>query len=530
MLRKALTFKYKKLFSCIVLVICAANFSFSQNTNSQDYLSDSKYKKLSDLLTGYLENDLELKKAGLEARSKALSLESTKIDNGIDIKLSSGTVSVSTDTQGKSTVKVNPNIQLDIPVVSDGELNLSLPYTIEDGKSTVSDGSISATVGIISGSAKQRKISILEAERAYTQAKQALINRALEAEKEFYENLKKLYNYAISIHTYKSSLYDDTVDLRVLETKGYSKTSASYRQAYLKVESDRRDVQEKQRLFERETAVFAMKCGFEFSRSTDNLDKKNENGEVDEKFDPIKAGENAYQAAINFLPDAIPNVKSEKIFDYKKEDYSSVENANWDKYIGQLKRDADYEMSLTATGEYKFNSNVSNYDDAGGKLNFNWRGLTASAGAYVPLKNNTFAIDETGKKNDNPYFQFSLSISPNEWRTAKIEKEQNKIESQKEDIAIQSAVDDYETDLMDKVSSFHDIKWSERSYAQEYEMYNKLESDMAQWLQQGIVTENDYLDAFNNKEKARINIMINAIDMLIYNDEVKLLFCQTQGE
>ena len=115
-------------------------------------------------------------------------------------------------------------------------------------------------------------------------------------------------------------------------------------------------------------------------------------------------------------------------------------------------------------------------------------------------------------------------------RTAKIEKEQNKIESQKEDIAIQSAVDDYETDLMDKVSSFHDIKWSERAYAQEYEMYDKLESDMAQWLQQGIVTENDYLDAFNNKEKARINIMINAIDMLIYNDEVKLLFCQTQGE
>jgi len=164
MLRKALTFKYKKLFSSIVLVICAVNYSFSQNTDSQDYLSDSKYKKLSDLLTGYLENDLELKKAGLEARSKALSLESTKIDNGIDIKLSSGTVSVSTDTQGKSTVKVNPNIQLDIPAVSDGELNLSLPYTIEDGKSTVSDGSISATVGIISGSAKQRKISILEAE------------------------------------------------------------------------------------------------------------------------------------------------------------------------------------------------------------------------------------------------------------------------------------------------------------------------------------------------------------------------------
>ena len=55
-------------------------------------------------------------------------------------------------------------------------------------------------------------------------------------------------------------------------------------------------------------------------------------------------------------------------------------------------------------------------------------------------------------------------------------------------------------------------------------MYTKLESDMAKWLEQGIVTENDYLDAKCSREKARLNIIINAIDLIIYNDEVKLLF------
>ena len=95
-----------------------------------------------------------------------------------------------------------------------------------------------------------------------------------------------------------------------------------------------------------------------------------------------------------------------------------------------------------------------------------------------------------------------------------------------EQIAIDSAAEDYETDILDKVSTFHDLKWTQLSNKEEYETYTQLESDMAKWLRQGVVTENDYLDAKNDKEKARINILVNTIDFAVFNDEVKLLFTE----
>ncbi len=513
--------------------LCSSLFAFAEGqTVQQDFLQNPEYSRLSELLTGYLSNDLDLKKAVLTAQSKALSLKSTEIQNGIDVSISTGNISVTTDVSGKSTVTASPSLSVDFPMVSDASVSVSIPYTVEDGSSYVSAGSVAGTVGIISSSAKEREVELLKAERSYTEAKRSVRECALTAEKEFYENLKKLYNYAISIHTAKNDLYDDSLDLRVLETEGYSKTSAKYRQALLKVKSDERDVQEQQRLLEKETAVFAMKCGKEFSRTSESFDEKREKGEEGSDYNQEAAGEAAYRAAIEFLPDAIPAVKEERIFDYSEDDYTSVESSNWDKTIAELERKADTAFSMSATGEYKFNSAQSAYDDAGAKLNFDWKGLSASAGFYVPTGNNLLPQNENSSvtKNDKPYFQFGVSLSPNEWRLWKIQKEQDKLDEQTEDIAIKAARDDYETDVLDKVSTFHDIKWSENSYADQLDMYTQLAADMEKWYSQGLVTESDLNDAVNNREKARLNVMLNAIDLLIYNDEVKLLFNTEDSE
>ena len=61
-------------------------------------------------------------------------------------------------------------------------------------------------------------------------------------------------------------------------------------------------------------------------------------------------------------------------------------------------------------------------------------------------------------------------------------------------------------------------------------MYTQLAADMEKWYSQGLVTESDLNDAVNNREKARLNVMLNAIDLLIYNDEVKLLFNTEDSE
>lgn len=455
--------------------------------------------RLQTLLSGWLSNDLELQKSALNARSKALSRDSAKISSGITVELSSGNVTITTGTDDSTRITVNPKAEISIPQASGASAGVSIPVTVEDGKKTVDGGSITASIDIISSSGTERSVKLLQAQRALTEAERTVEKRALEAEKEFYSNLKKLYKYAMDVRSAKNDLYDDELELKVLETKSYSKTSAKYRQASLKVETDRREIKEIQHQMERETAIFALKCGVEYDRDS--------------------------SAADDFLPASIPSVKIERIFDYDPETYTKTESALWNKEIGSLERKADSTVSVKASGEYKFNSSVSGQDDAGGKLTLGFKGLDLSAGAYYPTGTSVFeSKSNAAAKNDNPYFQFSLGIKPEEWRLANIKDEQKKIDQELEEIAIKDARDAYDEEVLSKVSQLHDIKWSQKSYNEEYKMYTDLERDMEKWLKEGIVTESDWLDAKNNREKAHCNIMINSIDQIIYNNEVKLMF------
>ena len=514
-------------FSCFLFF---AAFSFAQtssgNSDSAPDGAAEKYARVRELLAGYLANDLQIQKYMIAAQNKALSLDSARINNGLAISLSTGEMSITTDTGSNRKIVVSPNVKIAIPQAQDLSVSATVPVTITEDENSVSNGSISATVGLITGASKQAKVNVLEAERALLEAERNVRDRAVSAEKDFYTKLKSLYNDAAAVLKAKADLFDDELDLRVLEVQGYAKTSASYRQKKLKVQSDRRDVQEKQRLLERETQIFAKKCGFEFSRASVENDEKN--------FDPARSGEEAYNAAIAFLPDCVPAERENEvnIFKFNKENFTEIEEALWNKRIGELKREANYKMTLRATAEYKLNSTQSRYDDVGGKLTWAWRGLTASGGMYFPLGTNLFDNSSSIyniQKNDSPYFQFSLGFVLNDWKLAGIELEQEKLDAALEDNAIAYAEDSYESELMSKVSSFHDIKWNQRSYREEYDMYVQLADDMKTWYGQGIVTENDYLDAINNREKTRINMLINDIDLLIYNSETKLLF-RADGE
>ncbi|MBP5284354.1 MAG: hypothetical protein J6Y93_06810, partial [Treponema sp.] len=110
--------------------------------------------KLKELLSGYLSNDLQLKKYTLEAQKKALALSSVKIDNGIDVSLSSGNVSITTDMSDSTKITFTPSVSAAVPQANNLSLDFSLPYTVEDGNKTVDGGSLSVSVGIISDAAK----------------------------------------------------------------------------------------------------------------------------------------------------------------------------------------------------------------------------------------------------------------------------------------------------------------------------------------------------------------------------------------
>ena len=174
---------------------------------------------LEKLLAGYLENDLQLKKYSITAESKALDLKSARIENGINVALSTGEMKITTSSD-KTRITVNPSVSVDVPQASDLSVSASFPLTITDGEKELENGSVSATIGIISDKAKQREVALLKAERELLEAERAVQERALSAEKEFYTSLKSLYNKAISVLDAKDALYDDTTDLKVLEVQG----------------------------------------------------------------------------------------------------------------------------------------------------------------------------------------------------------------------------------------------------------------------------------------------------------------------
>lgn len=511
--------RVRRVLGCRILhlhIVAALVFlSFAALSAAQEYARDDR---LINLLSGYLENDLELQKLSLTASARSLDAQSTKINNGISLTLSTGTITVRPSSDG-TKVSFDPQAALSIPQLNDTDISVDMPLTKSDGQTTLSDGSIELSTAIISSTAKERNVTILKSQRALLEAQRAAHDRAISAETDFYTNLKSLYSSALEVLEAKSDFYEDSISLRTLQVQGYAETSSSYRSAALKVESDRRDVEKLERLFERETRIFARKCGQEYEKSAEVV--YNRDGTINES-------ETAYQSAINFLPFSIPEVEPVDVTAFATEDYDALESATWDKYIAELSREADCGVTLKATGGYTFNNSSADSDTVDGGLALSWRGITAKAGVSVPT--GSYALGESlsgGTKalsDSNPVYTLAFGFTPNSWRLRSIEKQQDEIDRQLEDIEIKSAVDDYETDVLDRETTLADLLWTKKSYAEEYDVYLKLETDMKQWLDQGIITESDYLDTRNSRDKARINQLTNLVELIIYNNKTKMLF------
>ena len=112
-------------------------------------------------------------------------------------------------------------------------------------------------------------------------------------------------------------------------------------QAYMKVQSDMREIEENQRSFIRETALFAKHCN-------------------------ISLKENAtFQEALNFLPKDFSFEEPLDIQQFNRESYSKIEEAYWEQQLGKMERLADKNITVSAEAEYKFNSASTKQDDAG---------------------------------------------------------------------------------------------------------------------------------------------------------------------
>jgi len=492
-------------YAAIFFIATFSIFQASAQTSSDEY------ERLYDFLSGYLKNDQELLKRSLIAQSKQLSQKVASIENGTALELTSGNVKI-TSRNGDTKIELEPKAELSLPFLKDAKLNADIPIEIEDGEKRVSDGELSAGIALISGACASRHAKLLKAERARKEAERAVKDRAIAAEKEFYTKLKKLYDYAISAIDEKNDLYEDTFDLAEIAAKGYGKDSAKYSSAYMEVQADLLDTVQKMRRLERETAIFARRCGFSY-KITDLSDTST-----------IPELEGALKSVLDFLPDAIPSVKALDARSFPKDAYAQKESALYSQKLGALERQADSSVTFRAVGLYTLNDSACESDTAGGGLSLAVRGLSAYAGVALPTSTKLFPDTEPVSTDKSPVYTFSLALSPNDFRTEHLERKQHEINAELENNAISSADDSYENDVLEKELNLKDIEWAHRSYSRNYELYSALERDMMSWRGAVKVSEFDYIEARDKCDIAALNLLVNAAEYIIYNNETKLLF------
>lgn len=467
--------------------------------NQKEPLPKQTLPDTTELLLSYVENDSELKNLTIAAKKSALSYQSTLIDSGFDVTLSTGTITLQVNDDG-SKLSAKPSVKAKLPQASNLSVTGQTSVSSNSDETKVSDTSISLGVDIISSSVINNKITKLKAERSLTEAQRKIEKRAIAAEKEFYTALKKLLSSISSIISKNEKLYSDTVDFEAKKIQGYSKSSSTYRQAELKVLSDQQDVESAMHSFIYDCVVFYKKCGYDI--------------EINENID-----------LMSLVPSDIDEVEPVDVTTLDKELYSEIESANWTYTINSMERSSKKTFTLSASAGYTFDNSSTKSDSVDAGLNSTIGGLTLGAQVSVPVNGtentSTNAMGGAGaKSSSSPTFTLSATLSPNTFRKNNITKQQNALTEEQELLSIESAEANYKTKVVELQQKLDTLLWEKESAEKNLTMYEDLEKDMAKLYEQGYISQNEYLSSKNNLNSNIIKRVSNLIDLIIYNDDV----------
>ena len=485
------------------LIFLTTSFLFFTAVNAEAQTKEAAKLSIPDtttLLLSYVENDSELRNLTIAAKKATLSYQSTKIDSGFDITLSSGTVTLQVNEDG-SKLSAKPSVKAKMPAASNLSLTGQTNISYSDSDSKVSDTSISLGVDIISSAVINNKITRLKAERSLAEAERKIQKRALSAEKEFYTELKKMLSSISSIISKQEKLYSDSIDFEAKKIQGYSTSSSTYRQSELKVKSDERDVTTAIHTFIHDSIVFYKKCGYDI--------------QIDENVE-----------LMSLVPSDIEAVEPVDVLSLDKELYSEIESAVWNHTINSMERNAKKNYSLSASAGYTLDNSSTKTDTIDAGINGSIGGLSLGLGMNMPLSgtgsqaNNTTGAGGAGKSSSSPTFTLSATLTPNTFRKNNITKQQNELTEEQELISIESAEANYETKLVELQQKLDSLLWEKESAEKNLAMYEDLEKDMAELFSQGYISKNEYLSSKNTLNSNIIKRVSNLIDLIIYNDDV----------
>lgn len=476
--------KIKKLSAEIIILVLV---SFTK-------IYGTELPSTSDLLISYLENDNDLKKNAINAEKAKLSLSSTKIENGFDISLSTGNITIKTDSKGTS-FSVKPSVQVKLPQASNLTLSASTAVNYMEDTSKIENTQIKLSADIISSTGLARQISLLKAERTLTEATRKLRNQAIITEKSFYTELKNLLNSTSSLINLEKTLYTNKLDFEKVKAQGYSTGSSTYRLAQMKVISSEHDIENSKRSLINSYVLFYKKCGFDISFD--------ETGGTD---------------LIDFIPSDIAEIEPIDIHDFDAELYSEVETVLWTNKINSMQRKTKSNFSLGANGGVTFNNTTASADTVDVGLSSGIGGLKFDAGVSLPVDNPS-----------SPVINITAGLSPNTFRQNSITKQTDALSEKEEQINLETAYANYETKVFACEQDLEKILWTTKSDEEAYQMYAALERDLASWYDQGIITEGEYYTAKVNAQSYYVKNIINTIDLIIYNDNIVTMFVE-EGE
>ncbi|MCR5614263.1 TolC family protein [Treponema sp.] len=477
----------------LVLIISIVLLNFTQaafcQTESQSDSEKSTYG-YEQLLCDYLAHDLELQKLTIEVEKAALAFKKTKIEQGIDVTLSSGTMTFYSGSAG-TNISVKPSAKISVPSAKNLSVTASTDYQHKTSTKTneLKDTKLALSLDLISSTEAQSKIKVIKSEREYLEAKRKLQSAALSAEKSFYQELKNLLNSINTIFTNLHDVYTDTINFEKLKAQGYSSASSTYRLAEMKVSSGRHTIDSAVHKLRHDFVVFYKKCGITVSME----------------------GEREF---LKFIPSDIPDVDGVKFSSYDKEKFSEIEKANWTYTINSMERKADKNFSFGVNGGYTFANSTTKSDTVNAGIDTSWNGLGLNLGVSVPV----------GKKDFTPAFTVGASVNLNSFLTNSIKTQTYKLTEKQELLDIDTANENYETSVIDFDQQLENLEWEKTTLEENFLLYQRNEVDLKKYYDMGIVTQSEYLSARNNRLLYQVKKIINEIDMILYNNNVQSKF------
>jgi hypothetical protein len=437
------------------------------------------------LLAGRIQHDRELKTRAIELRQAELSESQTKISNTISVTLNTGTLTFTfadgDDASSAGSFYAEPSVSVSLPALNDAAFTVKTPLHGGNGL-TSSDTSFTLSVDVTGNARRKRLVELLQAERAVAEAKRTLQKRAVEAETEFYEALRNIYELESELYTKREKQWTEALEFAKVRAQGYDERSAVYRTARMELAKAEREASEAERLLARDIAVFARDCGRE---------------------DGIR------------LPQAVPVLEDGSLLslaDFDASRYTELESAEWRQRINTLSREADGELGVRLEGGGTINNSTFQNQSGDGVHSVNtgvslsWRGVSLSGGLEFPI----------GAQTGTPAFTLSVGVNSAEFSRAPLKKQQDILAAQKEVLEIENAGRSWDDILAETERTRSDLLWQRNERAEQFELYRELESDMRIWFEQGIISESEYRQAEANKENARYNCLITDTDIILY--------------